>query len=223
MKTPTPAPARPSTARGGRLRRLAVVGAAVPVLALAACSDADPVTANQTASAPAGTTPATSTDATSETTTTTTATSPAVPSYKTIKAVIKDPDLGHTITVTRIARNLAWPEGNPVGSEQFEIIGVRMTLDAGSRYSAALAPSMLSLVAADPKQDVAPTTEFQARWKAAPLKPAPRDKTTSGWVFFKVDRGTSTALKLAYHRPAYQVSTTDKSIKARTFLVTLSS
>ena len=221
MKTLTPASARPSTAPIARLRRLAVVGIAIPVLALAACSGEDPVTANPTVSTPTGTTPGTSTTTTTTVPTTTTATTPAQFSTKNIKAVIKDPELGHTITALKISRNLPFPTNQPVGAEAFEIVGVKIEFEAGSRYSAALEPSMLSLIAADPKQDVAPTAEFGAAYKADPLTTAKRDKTERGWVFFKVDRGTTTALKLAYHRPAYEVSTTDKNIKAKTFTVVL--
>jgi len=141
--------------------------------------------------------------------------------YTTIKAVIKDPDLGHTVTATRIARHLRWPSGQPVGAEQFEIIGVRLVFSAGSRYSASLDPAMLSLIAASPRQTVTPTTEYQTRWSAAPLKTAKRSTTTSGWVFFKVNRGTTTSLRLAFNRPPYQVSTTDKKITAKTFSAVL--
>ena len=142
-------------------------------------------------------------------------------SYKNLNAVIKDPDLGHTITATRLARHLKWPAGQPIGAEQFEIVGVRVTAAAGSRYSASIDPSMFSLIAADPKQTVTPTSEFTSRWNAAPLKSAKRSATTSGWVFFKINRGTTSALRLAFNRPAYAVKTTDKSIPAKTFSVVL--
>jgi len=142
-------------------------------------------------------------------------------SYKNLNAVIKDPDLGHTITATRIARHLKWPSGQPVGAEQFEIVGVRVRFKPGTRYSATLEPSMLSLVAANPKQTVAPTNEFKGLWDAKELTTATRDKGSSGWVFFKVNRGTTPARALAFNRPAYQVSTTDKSIPAKSFRVVL--
>jgi hypothetical protein len=53
------------------------------------------------------------------------------------------------------------------------------------------------------------------------LKPATRSKTTAGWVFFKVDRGTTKALRLGFNRPAYSVSTTGKKLPAKTFGVVL--
>lgn len=178
---------------------------------------ADPTT-------PGGTTPATTTSTTSEVTTTTaspTSTPPAKYSTRAIKAVIKDPDLGHTITALRVSRNLPFPENQPVGAEAFEIVGIKVEFDAGSRYSASLEPSMLTLIAASPKQNVPATAEFGKAFKADPLQTTKRDDRDRGWVFFKVDKGTTSSLRLAFNRPAYEVSTTDKNIKAKTFSVVL--
>jgi len=191
------------------------------------------VTADPTAPATAASTTATSTSTTPAPPTTAPTTEKATPttpppaavekvSYKNINAVIKDPDLGHTITATRIARHLRWPSGQPVGAEQFEIVGVRVRFEAGTRYSATIDPSMLSLIAANPKQTVPSTTEFKGLWSAKDLTKATREQWSSGWVFFKVNRGTTSALTLAFNRPAYQVSTTDKNIPAKTFTVVLS-
>ena len=225
MKTSDPATTRPSTASGARLRRLAVVALVVPVVALAACSGESPVTADPTAPAAPAATTTTSTTTTTTAPTTTAApatTAPAKYSTRTIKAVIKDPELGHTITALRVSRNLPFPKNQPVGAEAFEIVGVKVEFAAGSRYSASLDPKMLTLVAASPKQNVAPTAEFGKAYKADPLLTTKRDDRDRGWVFFKVDKGTASALRLAYNRPAYAVSTTDKNIKAKTLTVVLS-
>ncbi|MBW8729419.1 MAG: hypothetical protein JF622_00075 [Terrabacter sp.] len=228
MKTSAPTTTRPSTASGARLRRLAVVGLVAPVVALAACSGESPVTADPTA--PAGTTPAATSTSTTSTTSATSAppttaapttAAPAKYSTRTVKAVIKDPQLGHTITALRISRGLPFPKNQPVGAEAFEIVGVKVEFAAGSRYSASLDPKMLTLIATDPKQNVAPTAEFGKAYKADPLLTTKRDDRDRGWVFFKVDKGTTTALRLAFNRPAYAVSTTDKSIPAKTFSVVL--
>jgi hypothetical protein len=225
MKTSAPAHARPSTASGARLRRLAVVGLVAPVVALAACSGESPVTADPTA--PAGTTPAATSSSTASTTTAPTTTAapttaaPAKYSTRTIKAVIKDPQLGHTITALRVSRNLPFPKNQPVGAEAFEIVGVKVEFAAGSRYSASLDPKMLTLIATSPKQNVAPTAEFGKAYKADPLLTTKRDDRDRGWVFFKVDKGTTSTLRLAFNRPAYAVSTTDKNIPAKTFSVVL--
>lgn len=225
MKTSAPATTSPSTASGARLRRLAVVGLVAPVVALAACSGESPVTADPTA--PAGTTPAATSTSTTSTTTaapTTAAPTTAAPvkySTRTVKAVIKDPQLGHTITAMRVSRGLPFPKNQPVGAEAFEIVGVKVEFAAGSRYSASLDPKMLTLIATNPKQNVAPTAEFGKAYKADPLLTTKRDERDRGWVFFKVDKGTTTALRLAFNRPAYAVSTTDKNIPAKTFSVVL--
>ncbi|HET8988401.1 MAG TPA: hypothetical protein VFN43_07800 [Humibacillus sp.] len=228
MKTLTRRSDAPSTTSRTRLRQLCAVAAVVPALALTACSGESAVTADPTASvtssAAATATTAPTTEPTTETATPTTPPPAAVEkvTYKNINAVIKDPDLGHTITATRIARHLKWPAGQPVGAEQFEIVGVRVRFEAGTRYSATLEPSMLSLIAANPKQTVPSTNEFKGLWSAKDLATATREKWSSGWVFFKVNRGTTSALTLAFNRPAYEVSTTDKNIKAKTFTVVLS-
>lgn len=228
MKTSAAPLARPSTASRARWWRLATVGLVAPVVALAACSGESPV------AAPAGTGTATGTgtagDPTSSSTSTSTTPSPTSTTdgpaseqvaYSTIKAVIEDPDLGHTITANRIARHLKWPSGQPVSAQQFEIVGVRLVVQAGSRYSADITPSMFSLVAANPAQTIKPTFEWKHGWRAIPLAPAERSQTSTGWVFFKVDRGTTSSLKLAFNRPAYEVSTTGKNIPAKTFTTVL--
>lgn len=243
MSTSAAAPDRSATAPAGptsRLRRLAAVGLVAPVLALAACSGEPSVTAEPTAPGTAtaasssaattpGTTPGTTPPTSSATPSTPAATtSSAAPtkaaaySTRNIQAVIKDPDLGHTITALRLSRNLPFPKNQPVGAEAFEIVGVKVDFRAGSRYSAALEPSMLSLIATSPKQNVPVTAEFGKAYKAEPLTTAARDDRTRGWVFFKVDKGTTSSLRLAFNRPAYEVSTTDKKITAKTFSVVLS-
>ncbi|WP_374970347.1 hypothetical protein [Terrabacter sp. BE26] len=225
MKTSALIPARPSTASGARLRRLATVGLVAPVVALSACSGGSPGAADATASTPASTSSATSSTTTAPTTAAAAPATTQAPAQRsvssTVNASIKDPTLGHTLTARRVVRNFSWPAGQPVGAKQFEIIGVWVTMQAGSRFSASLDPSMLALVAAKPAQTVTPTTEFGKRWGATALKPAKRAQTTSGWVFFKVDRGTGSALRLAFNRPAYQVSTTGKKIPANSFSVVL--
>jgi len=233
MKTSAPAPARPSTAPRAQLRRLAVVGLVAPVVALAACSGGSGATADataQAATAPASTStssttaaPSTATPSTTSTTSTTPADGSIVdrPVAKKIAASIADPDLGHTIKAAIVVRHFPWPAGQPVGAKQFEIVGVWVSVAAGSRYSASVEPSMFSLVAASPAQTVRPTAEFAKQWGATPLKAAARSQKTAGWVFFKVNRGTTSALSLAFNRPPYKVSTTGKTIPQKTFSVVL--
>jgi hypothetical protein len=241
MKTMTPRSDAPAAPVRPRLRQLCAAAVVVPALALAACSgdpgasSASTQTTSGSAGSAASTTSATSAPATSTTTSVpTTSAAPATPPaptktalpvdktrYTDINAVITDPDLGHTITATRLARQLTWPAGQPVGAQQFEIVGVRVRFQAGSRYSATLEPGMLALVAGSTTQTVAPTNEFAGRWQAAPLKTANRAMTTSGWVIFKINRGITSPLELRYNRPAYSVSTTGKSFPAKSFTVAL--
>lgn len=224
MKTSPAAPARPSTASRARLWRLAATGLVAPVVALAACSGGSTGTADS--ASPAGTAaPSTGAATSSAAAPTPSTTSAALPVDRQVgtnmRATITDPDLGHTITATSVIRHFAWPAGRPVSAKQFEIVGVWVTLQAGSRYSASIDPSMLTLVAANPAQTVMPTTEFANQWKATQLKAAARSQTTKGWVFFKVDRGTTNSLKLVFNRPAYEVSTTGRSFPAKTFSAVL--
>ncbi|ADU49294.1 hypothetical protein Intca_2793 [Intrasporangium calvum DSM 43043] len=127
------------------------------------------------------------------------------------------PTLGHVITVSRVVRHIPWPEGNPVAEEAFELVGIRVTLAAGDRYTATLSPNQLFLRLGD--LDVKPTTEFAKAFGKSygqVVGTAKRGETKTGWLYFKIDKGVS-PLVLEYHRPAYQVSTTDKVIKAQVF------
>ena len=203
----TTASSREATATAERpLRRLAVAGVALSVAALGACTSGSP-DAGPTASVTPSTTASTSVPTSSAPTTTT----PARVD-KAVKVEIKVPTLGHVITATKLSRNIPWPAGNPVAAESFEIVGVQLTVDAGDRFSADVKPTMFTLKpgAAAP---VAPTTEFGKKL-GTPLPTAKRAEKKSGWLFFKVDRGSSGTLQLTFNRPAYTVKTTGSSLKA---------
>jgi hypothetical protein len=221
MKTSTTAIARPTSALGARLRRFAVVGLVAPVVALAACSGEPAVTADPPAPTGTGTsaaTPSTSATDTATTSAVPTATATALPKRTdtAINKTITDPILGHKITATRIARNLPWPKGNPVSQEQFELVGVFLDVQAGSRYSADVYPWMFTLRAAPTNTYVQSTQEFNTFFGGS-LTAATRGQDRKGWVFFKMDRGSTGPLTLAFHRPAYQVSNTGKAIPKQAF------
>src|SRR5690606_36277198 len=127
-----------------------------------------------------------------------------------VKVTIKDPTLGHEIRVIEVRRNLAWPAGNPVGQEAFELISVKLELTAGDRYSASLSPGQLSLRLG--KTAVTPTNELGSRYGTL-VKWVGRGQPRTGWLVFKIEHGVH-PLVMQYHRPAYEVSTTDKTIKA---------
>jgi hypothetical protein len=219
MTTQTHAPSARPTPRSARLRRLAAVSALAPLLAVAACSGDEPITAQRRAATQAATGGSTG-QPTTESATTTTATGKPTATTQAIKAVINDPQLGHFITPTKLVRNVPWPAGNPVGEENFEIVAVEVQLKAGVRYSADLAPWMLSITT-DKTKFATTTTEFGNLLGPA-LVSATRGKTTKGWVYFKVDRGSGSTVTLHVNRPEYKVSTTGKTIPRRLFSVGLS-
>lgn len=220
MTTQTHAPSARPTPRSARLRRFVAVGALAPLLAAAACSGDEPITAQRRAASQAATGASTGLPATESTTTTATPTGKPTATTKPVKAVINDPQLGHFITPTKLVRNVPWPAGNPVGEENFEIVAVEVQLKAGTRYSADLAPWMLSITT-DKTKFATTTTEF-GTLLGPPLATALRGKTTAGWVYFKVDRGSGSAVTLHVNRPEYKVSTTGKTIPRRLFSVGLS-
>lgn len=191
------------------LRHLAVAGVVLSLAALGACSSDASNTSPSASGAPTATSPATGTSVPTSAVATTTAPARAI---KAVKVQIKDDVLGHVMTATKLSRNIPWPAGNPVAAASFEIVGVWLTVDAGDRYSADVKPSMFTLKpgAAAP---IRPTTEFGKSF-GAPLDIAKRAQKKTGWLFFKVDRGSSGALQLTFNRPAYTVKTTGKAIKA---------
>lgn len=237
MKTSTPPAATAPTLSGPtrrpdhaapsrrRARRLAAAGAVLSLAALGACSTDDPVTTGSSSNAGA-TTPATTATGTSGTSTASSSvptsgassSTTAVPARvdKAIDVDIEDDVLGHDITAVKLSRNIPWPAGNPVAAASFEIVGVQVEVDAGDRYSADVQPSMFTLKPASSTAAIAPTAEFGTRF-GAPLATAKRGEKKTGWLFFKVDRGSTGRLDLTFNRPAYEVSTTDKAIKAAAF------
>lgn len=214
MTTEKQLPASPRMARKNRLRRLGATVAVAPILVLGACSSEAPVTADPTRTqtpASTGTTPpATTGSATPDATGTTTTPVVAEPTKLPVKVTLKDPVLGHTVTATEVVRNMRWPKGHPVAAEAFEIVGVNVKFAAGDRYTAELPPQYVTLKYGN--SYARPTTEFGPDF-AKPIKAAKRGETRSGWLIYKIDKGAS-PLGLMFHRPAYQVSTTDKAIKA---------
>jgi hypothetical protein len=222
MTTQMQLPASDRTARKTPLRRLAAIAALAPLLAVGACSGEAPVTADPArgaATTPVATQPTEPTASTTTSATTEAAPTPtaAQPTKRALKVRLEVPTLGHVISVTQVVRNIPWPEGNPVGEEAFEIVGIRVKLAAGDRYTASLSPSQFYLRLGS--TDVESTSEFGTTFDkdyGRIVKAAKRGETRSGWLYFKIDHGVS-PLVLEYHRPAYQVSTTDKSIDAHVY------
>ena len=138
----------------------------------------------------------------------------------TLNAVIKDPDLGHTITVPRASRATSGgPQVSPVGAEQLR--DRRACWVASRPASATPRPSSrpCSSHRGNPKQTVAGHDRVQGACGAPSTSPRPR-ADRRGRRAGSSSRSTGARrlrLTLAFNRPAYAVSTTDKNIKAKTF------
>ncbi|HET8593873.1 MAG TPA: DUF4352 domain-containing protein [Intrasporangium sp.] len=209
-------PLRPATTHAA-LRGAAVALAVSPLVALAACSGESPITTTT-----ATTTPATGGAPTSTETagTSPTSTSPApTPTTLNAKGNIKDDVLGHVITPTKVVVNLPWPDSHPIAEEHFELVGVEVKVQAGSRYSANVTPDMFTLKTSAP--DAVPATNEFKGALGKELGTVARGKTATGWLIFKVEKGSATSLELRFNRPAYDVKTTGKTIKAKTFVLKL--
>jgi hypothetical protein len=201
------------------LQGLVTVAAVAPLIAVAACSGEAPITATTASVAPTTTSTAPTTASPGGTGTTTPATPAPSPSTLSPKGKITDDVLGHVITPVKVVTNLAWPAESPVGQEHFELVGLELKVAAGERYSATVDPSMFTLKPAsgDP---IPATNEFKGAL-GKELGTVKRGETKTGWLIFKVDKGTASTLELLFNRPSYQVSTTDKTIKPKTFTLKL--
>jgi hypothetical protein len=194
------------------------VGVLAPLLAVAACSADDPITAQRRAASQGSTAGSTGAAATTPETPTTTADA-SKPVETALKVQLKDTDLGHVVTPIRMVRNATWPAGNPVAEASFEIIAIEVQVATGSRYSASVQPWMFSLSTTKNRR-TAPTTEF-GELLGAPLPAANRAEKKKGWLYFKVDRGSESTVTLFLKRPEYKVSTTGKTLPAKSFSVVL--
>jgi hypothetical protein len=188
------------------------VGVLAPLLAVAACSADDPITAQRPT--------ATQADTTAAPTATSTTTKKDGPAETPLKVEFKDPDLGHVIKVLRIVRHVPWPAGNPIAESTFEIIAIEVQWTAGSRYSADLSPDQLRLWTTKSTSGASATTEF-GNLKGPALPLTQRAETKKGWVYYKIDLGSESQVSLHYHRPEYLVKTTNKLLPARIIRVTL--
>jgi hypothetical protein len=201
------------------LRGLLAVAAAAPLLAVAACSGDVPITATTAPVGPTTSSPSPATTGPGTSSATTPSTPAATPTTLAPKGKITDDVLGHVMTPVKVLTNLPWPEESPVGQEHFELVGVEHKVAAGKRYSATVDPAMFTIKAAsgDP---IPATNEFKGAL-GKELGEVKRGETKTGWLIFKVDKGAASMLELQFNRPSYEVSTTDKTIKPKTFTLKL--
>lgn len=218
LPTRSTRPARPST-RGGR--------AFLPVVALVGFCAITPACSRGDA-APSPTSTRSSGSVTGEGTVTpgsaaasgltdpsgapgsaTTAAVPLPTEFVTVGAAVRDPELGHEITVTRIARSMAWPPGHRGQELAFELVGVEMRWTTGAAYTAPLRAGDFSIATTAafpnrPERMLDPTL-VAGGWPVLP-EIVPNGQSATGWMVFLVDPKGASSLRLDYTRPAMRVT-----------------
>lgn len=214
------------------LRRTATAALVAPVLALSACSGDAPVTTTSPSSGAATTGGSTTTTGATTSAATGTASGTATSSGATssaaapvdrrvdtpVNATVKDPLMGHTVQITQLSRNVPWPAAlqSSARAKAFELIGVKVKVQAGSRYNASVAADMLQLRTGG--QTYTNTREFGP--SVLPTFPgAPEGKAGEGWQVYVVPRGTTAPYELVLYRPAYVVPATKQNIPVASFPV----
>ncbi len=234
----------------GALRGASALAVVLAVaLAVAGCTDASSgptATATGTTSTGAGPSSPTSTDlsATSTDSTAPTATDPtALPttgggdegtapsgagvlptSFVTVEQTINDPAFGHQITVTKIARNMAWPPGHAAEAAVFELVGVEMHWTPGTAFTATIRAQDFALITGStypnrPDATLDPTLTAAA-WSLLPATAGPGQDVT-GWMIFKVEPAGAPTMRLDYLRPAIKISGTSTVYAKALFSITL--
>ena len=220
---------------------LLVTTALAATAALAACSSADGSqttqgTAQETTGTASGTsasatasntttgTPSkTSTGSPTKTTPTTKATSTALPqattlptAYTDVRKSVKDAELGQTVTVNKIARNLPWPKGYSASAEAYELVGVEMTWTPSTDYTMPIRQQdfvVTSGTATKNKHDTLIDGTLRATvWSLLPAEVSTGNPVT-GWMVFRVDPRGAKTLGLDYTRPAAEAGSTDFASK----------
>lgn len=178
-----------------------------------------------------GTPSASGTSGTSDSTTGTatsvssaTAPTPLPTAFTAINQTQADPDLKESVTVTRIARQLPWPNGYKASALAYELVAVEMTWTPSKSYTIPIRKQDFDISTGsqfpakpDPVVDEALKA---AGWTLLPDQVATGDPVT-GWVVFKVDPKDAPSMVLEYTRPAAQVSGGGASFPAKTFSIRL--
>ncbi|MGV1010291.1 MAG: hypothetical protein ACOYBY_17095 [Dermatophilaceae bacterium] len=206
--------------------------AAVLAAALAGCSSNEPA-ASQSAGTSGSTTATDLATTPSEAATTSPASATGSPSgtapvtpvalpttFVPVDKVIKDPDLGHEIKVTRMARDLPWPDPTSDEAQAFELVGVEMTWTPGVTYTAALRTVDFSIGSSAQypnRPDAVINPGLQAAgWTILPAE-LPNGQTATGWLVFKVDPKDAASLRLDYTRPASRVTDSGQTFPKTVF------
>ncbi|MFZ1287503.1 MAG: hypothetical protein WAR57_10765, partial [Candidatus Phosphoribacter sp.] len=141
-----------------------------------------------------------------------------------VERAVKDPVLGHDITVTRLARNLPWPQGtSPAQMAAFELVGVEMRWTPGTTYTAAIRTVDFALFTGSPfpnRPDPIINAQLAAAlWSLLPAEVSAAPAT--GWIVVKVDPKAATAIRLDYTRPITAVTGTSTRFPKETFSIQL--
>ena len=144
--------------------------------------------------------------------------------FVTIDKSIKDTTLGHTITVTKLARNVSWPQGQRAQAAAFELVMIEMKWKAGTTYSAPIRTVDFALITGStypnrPDASLDPTL-VAAGWTKLPESLVAGQETT-GWMVFKVDPKNAPTMRLEYPRPALKVLDANKTLAKKVFPLTL--
>lgn len=129
--------------------------------------------------------------------------------FRTVERSIRDPQLGHEIVVTKIARAMAWPPGYRGQELAFELVGVEMRWTTGAAYTAPIraVDFAIATTSAFPNRAdrLLEPTLVAAGWTVLP-ETLPAGQSITGWMVFKVDPKGAATLRLDYTRPAMRVT-----------------
>jgi hypothetical protein len=182
---------------------------------------APPAVGTDAPSIPMATATSTSTSTGAGTTSATSAAPTPLPTaFTAINQTQADPDLKESVTVTKIARQLPWPNGYKASAQAYELVAVEMTWTPSKSYTIPIRKQDFDISTGsqfpakpDPVVDEALKA---AGWTLLPDQVATGDPVT-GWVVFKVDPKDAPSMVLDYTRPAAQVSGGGSSFPAKTF------
>ena len=205
----------------------ASVGSSAPAPSGTAATS-DPTASATASDAASPTPPAATTTSTALATSTATGEEAAPPpgavalptEFVTVAKTIKDPTVGHTITVTKLARNVSWPEGQRAQSAAFELVMIEMKWTAGTTYSAPIRTIDFAVItgSAYPNRPdaILDPALVAAGWTKLPDQLTAGQETT-GWMVFKVDPKNAPTMRLEYTRPTLKVLDTNKTLAKKVY------
>ncbi len=150
--------------------------------------------------------------------------------FLTVEKSISDPDLGHQITVTKMARAMSWPPSSGGQEQAFELVGLELRWTPTPRYTAALRTIDFTIATTSqfpnrPDKVLDPSL-YAAGWLGLPdqltaAQLPPGQTSITGWLIFKVDPKNASTLRLDYTRPPTRVTDTGQTLPRRVFSVDL--